>query len=106
MSDLPLAAAAAAEPEVERTLVSVERILVIEPHPNADAIEMAEVLGWRVVVSKSDAFKPGDLVLYYRIDSVLSKENPDYAFLKGKPLGTKKIRGELSQGLVRRGNAR
>ena len=78
--------------------MSAERIIAIHMHPNADAIELADVLGWRVVVKK-DEFKVGELVLYYRIDAILPQENPDYAFLGGKALKTKKIRGELSQGL-------
>lgn len=42
-----------------RKLVSVQEITNIEPIEGADRIEVARVLGWRVVVGKDMGLKPG-----------------------------------------------
>jgi RNA ligase (TIGR02306 family) len=82
----------------------------INPHPNADAIELATVRGWQVVVKRGD-FKPGDLAVYFEIDSFLPVRE-EFEFLRkscfrshpelgdGFRLRTIKLRGELSQGLL------
>ena len=76
------------------TIVSITSLTSI---PEADKIETARVLGWDVVVKKGD-FQVGDLAIYFTIDSLLS--NPEASFLEGKPLKTKKLRGQISQGLL------
>lgn len=95
-----------------RQLASIQRISAVEPHPNADLLEIATVLGWKVVVKKGE-FKPGDLCVYLEIDSVLPVR-PEFEFLRkschvkrdwlpggeGFRLKTIKLRGQLSQGLV------
>ena len=53
-----------------RNLATIQRINNIRPIPNADAIEVADVLGWHVVIKKGE-FKTGDLCVYCEIDSVL-----------------------------------
>ena len=85
--------------EPDRMLARIVRISAILPIPKADKIEVAEVLGWEVVVRK-DEFKVGALAIYFTIDSILDKTNPNTAFLDGNPLMTKKIRGVVSQGLL------
>lgn len=47
-------------------------ILEINPHPNADRLQLATVYGFQVVVSK-DKYKVGDKVIYVPVDSVLSE---------------------------------
>ena len=42
-----------------RKLVSVQEITNIEPIEGADRVEVARVLGWRVVVGKDMHLKPG-----------------------------------------------
>ena len=37
---------------MERALAHVEEIVDIQPIPNADKIEVATVLGWKVVIAK------------------------------------------------------
>ena len=37
-----------------RKLATIQRIKELNPIPNADAIEVASVLGWKVVVKKGD----------------------------------------------------
>jgi RNA ligase (TIGR02306 family) len=52
--------------------VPVKRILSIEPHPNADAIEFAVIDGYRSIVKKG-AFNVGDLVAYIPEGSLLQE---------------------------------
>lgn len=98
-----------------RKLVSIKQIDSIQPIDGADAIEAAMIGGWAVVVKKGD-FNPGDNVLYFEIDSILPRGNPDYDFLmarssgtyttddgstsEGHRLRTIKLRGQVSQGLI------
>lgn len=42
-----------------RKLVSVQEITNIEPIEGADRIEVARILGWRVVIGKDMHLKPG-----------------------------------------------
>jgi RNA ligase (TIGR02306 family) len=90
-----------------RKLASIQKIKEINPIENADAIEVATILGWNVVVKKGE-FQPGDYCVYFEIDSLLPDE-PQYEFLKksswndryGKiRLKTIKLRGQVSQGLA------
>ena len=49
---------------------TIQEILEINEHPNADALELATILGWQVVIKK-DQFKVGDKVVYVGLDSIL-----------------------------------
>jgi RNA ligase (TIGR02306 family) len=85
--------------------VTVEKVSDVKPHPNADRLELATVLGWQCVVGKGN-LKPGDLVVYFPIDSVLPDGLIERLFSdsKIKPkegrIRTIKIRGAISQGLA------
>lgn len=96
-----------------RKLVSIQKILEINPIEGADQIECAVVLGWNVVVRKGE-FKVGQEVVYFEIDSFLPPTE-EFAFLlngsykklvvdgeikEGIILKTKKLRGVISQGLI------
>ena len=93
-----------------RKLASVRKVLEVIPIENADAIELARIDGWQCVVKKGE-FKPGDLGMYFEIDSFLPIE-PQYEFLRkssfkdhpllgpGFRLKTVRLRGALSQGLL------
>ena len=93
----------------ERELATVRMIDAIEPIEGADAIEVAIVGGWAVVVKKGE-FAAGDLAVYLEIDSwvptelapFLSKgqEPRVYNGVKGERLRTIKLRGQISQGLL------
>ena len=94
---------------MERKLASVVKIVDIQPIVGADAIVVASVKGWKVVVKK-DEYKVGDLAVYYEIDSFLPIR-PQFEFLRkssfkrmgtaeGFRLKTIKLRGQLSQGLL------
>ena len=65
---------------MDRKLASVVKIADIQPIPNADAIVVASVKGWKVVVKK-DEFKVGDFAVYYEIDSFLPIR-PHFEFLR------------------------
>lgn len=92
-----------------RKLATIRKIEAISPIPNADAIEVAHVGGWCVVVKK-DEFKVNDLAVYLEIDSwvphdlapFLSKgvEPREFNGVKGERLRTVKLRGQISQGLL------
>lgn len=88
--------------------VELRRIARIDPHPNADRLDVArlEGLAWEFVVPKG-GFQPGDAVLYFPIDSVLPSELADRlgvrTYLVGKEktrVKTARLRGFPSQGLV------
>lgn len=53
-----------------RKLARVERIEELTPIEGADAIELARVGGWRVVVQKN-LHTVGDLAVYFEVDSLL-----------------------------------
>lgn len=93
-----------------RNLVSIQEVKGILPIPDADAIEVIEVLGWKLVVKKNE-FKVGDKVVYFEVDSFLPIEDK-YEFLRkssfknhptigeGFRIKTIKLRGQISQGLA------
>jgi hypothetical protein len=84
-----------------RKLAHIEKIEWISPIEGADRIELVGVLGWQCI-SQKDEFKVGDKCIYIEIDSIVDKDNPDFAFLEKKhyKIKTMKMRGVLSQGIV------
>lgn len=82
-----------------RQLATIQRIREINPIPNADSIEVASILGWKVVVRKGE-FKVDDLCVYIEIDSLLP-DKPDFEFMRDRKfrVRTIKLRGQVSQGL-------
>jgi len=89
----------AKEVKADRVLAQVVKVLALDPIIGADRIELATVLGWQVIVKK-DEFQVGDLAIYFSIGAILSKDDPNTAFLNGKVLKTIRMRGTLSQGLL------
>ena len=80
--------------------------LTISEHPNADAIELAQVGDYRSIVKKGD-FKTGDLGVYIPEAAVVPDWLLEEIGLTGKLAGKKrnrvkaiKLRGILSQGLI------
>jgi RNA ligase (TIGR02306 family) len=88
----------------ERKMATVRKIIEINPIPDADAIEVAVVDGWKVVVKK-DEFNVNDIVVYCEIDSWIpfdlapflskGKEPREYNGVKGERLKTVKLRGQI-----------
>ena len=65
-----------------RELAYVVKIDSIEPIPGRDRVECAKVGGWTIMVRKNQ-FKPGDLGIYFEIDSKVPAKEP-FMFLEGK----------------------
>jgi RNA ligase (TIGR02306 family) len=92
-----------------RKLASIRTIDSIDPIEGADAIEVATVGGWKIVVKKGE-FAVGDLAVYLEIDSWVptelapflskGKEPREFNGVKGERLRTVKLRGQISQGLL------
>lgn len=95
-----------------RKLASVQTVADIKPIPGADAIDVATVLGWHVVVKKGE-FNVGGKCAYFEVDSLLPT-TPQFEFLAkhgtkktivdnkeyfGYRLRTVRLRGQVSQGL-------
>lgn len=57
-------------------IVPVAAIDAITPHPNADRLEVATVLGWQVVVPKG-RYRAGDKVVWFPPDAIVPKEHSD-----------------------------
>lgn len=95
--------------DIERKMATIRRITDISPIPDADAIELASVDGWKVVV-KRDEFQVNDAVIYCEIDSWIptaiapflskGKEPREFNGVKGERLRTIRLRGQISQGLI------
>jgi hypothetical protein len=85
---------------MERKLASVQRIVAIDSIEGADKIEVATILGWKVVIAKKDNFKVGDKVVYVEIDSILP-EKPEFEFMRERKFRVKtiKLKGQISQGI-------
>ncbi|NEA60764.1 RNA ligase (ATP) [Streptomyces sp. SID13666] len=90
--------------------VSAER-LTIHEHPNADALELAQVGLYRAVVAKG-AYRTGEFAVYIPEQAVLSDALIGELGLTGRLAGSAanrvravRLRGELSQGIVCRPEA-
>ena len=84
-------------------LVPVATVTNVRPHPNADSLDICEVLGWQVVTGKGN-LKDGDSVLYVPPDAVLPLELSDrFGVTKHLSKGRVrqvKLRGEPSFGFA------
>lgn len=90
--------------------VTAERLTILA-HPNADALELAQVGLYRAVVAKG-AYRTGDHAVYIPEQAVLPAELIEELGLTGRLAGSKadrvkavRLRGELSQGIVCRPGA-
>ena len=66
----------------QRELCYVVKIDSIEPIPGRDRVECARVGGW-TIMTRCNQFKPGDLGIYFEIDSKVPAKEP-FMFLEGK----------------------
>lgn len=74
----------------------------LEPHPNADRLELARVRGWQCCVVKGQ-FQEGGLGIYIPVDAVLPDALVESLGIRKnyhKRLRTIKLRGLVSQGLL------
>lgn len=63
-------------------LASIQKIIAIDPIEGKDRIELASVLGWKVIVGKHE-FEVGDLCVYVQAD-VLLPEEERFEFLRSR----------------------
>lgn len=75
----------------------------IEPHPNADRMEITKVWGWQCCIGKGQ-FKSGDRAIYIPPDyEVPNRDEFSFLFKDDKQkerIRVRRFRGELSQGLL------
>jgi hypothetical protein len=92
---------------MSRKLASIQKVLDLQPIEGKDKIELATVLGWKVIVQKGQ-FKAGDLCIYIETDSVLPQV-PAFEFLRSRCFAPKwngfrikamKMAGTYSEGIV------
>ncbi|SEG15626.1 RNA ligase, DRB0094 family [Actinacidiphila yanglinensis] len=90
--------------------VTAERLTILD-HPDADALELAQVGLYRAVVAKG-AYRTGEFAVYIPEQAVLPEPLIDELGLTGRLAGSARnrvravrLRGELSQGIVCRPGA-
>lgn len=85
---------------MERKLCTIQTISDLNPINGADKIEVASVLGWKVVVQKG-LYNINDKVVYCEVDS-LPPQKPEFEFLKdrGYRIKTIRLRKQISQGII------
>ncbi|WP_019059189.1 RNA ligase (ATP) [Streptomyces prunicolor] len=93
------------------TLRVTAEVLTVHEHPNADALELAQVGLYRAVVAKG-AYRTGETAVYIPEQSVLPADLIEELGLTGRLAGSNadrvravRLRGELSQGIVCRPKA-
>lgn len=95
--------------DITRKLASIRQVHELVAIEGADLICVAKIDGWQCVV-KVGEFVPGDLCVYFEVDSFLPVR-PEFEFLRkssfkrmgdseGFRLKTIRLRGQLSQGLA------
>ncbi len=82
-----------------KNLATIQKVTNVRNHPNADALDLVQVLGWQVVTKRGE-YKENDLCVYVCIDTVLP-EKPEFEFLRNKSFRIKpiRLRQEYSNGI-------
>jgi RNA ligase (TIGR02306 family) len=80
---------------------SIEIISSVTPHPNADRLDIAKILGFQCVTQKG-LYVGGEKIVYVRPDSVLPVEDWTEGYRKYAPKRVKPVnlREEWSKGLI------
>ena len=87
----------------KRALAYTARVEEVKEIPGYDRVEHARVgAGWWCIVSKSDNFKPGDLCVYFEVDSKVPANDERFAFMEKRNYKVKTLRmcKVYSQGLI------
>lgn len=88
---------------MSKLLVTIEKIIDIQPIIGADRIVLATVKGWNSIIGK-DTFKVGDKCIFIPIDAVIPDkliEEQKLEYLRGNNrIRTIKLKGTISQGLI------
>ncbi len=82
-------------------LATLEQIVSVYAHPNADKLALAKVLGYQCVVPKG-LYKGGELVVFVQPDTVLPDSEWAAEFKKYSPKRVKaiRLRSEWSEGII------
>ncbi len=88
-------------------IVRIIEIVAVNPHENAEKLELVPIGGWQAVVQKGQ-FKPGDRAIYIEPDYNVPIKRPEFAFLASRTraghefyrLRAMRLRGVLSYGLL------
>ena len=88
--------------------ITVENIDTVKHHPNADRLDICTLVGMTFqFVTGRDQYKPGEVILYFPVDSIIPLELQGKMGVTGMLSGknkdrvkTVRRRGEISQGLV------
>lgn len=83
-------------------IASIEKLISVEPHPNADRLDLVKVLGYQCVTERG-LHKAGDLIVYIQSDSVLPEDAEwaeSYRKYSPKRIKAVKLRGEWSEGII------
>ena len=87
----------------KRALAYTARVEEVKEISGYDRVEHARVgAGWWCIVSKSDNFKPGDLCVYFEVDSKVPANDDRFAFMEKRNYKVKTLRmcKVYSQGLI------
>jgi RNA ligase (TIGR02306 family) len=84
-------------------VIPVATIRSVAPHPNADSLDICQVLGWQCVVGRNQ-FEEGQRIIYFPADTQLTPEFSDSLgvtqYLHRGRIKPTRLRGEPSFGLV------
>lgn len=84
--------------------IKVVRVGAIGKHPNADTLSITHVYAYPCIIRTGD-FEEGNLAAYIPVDSVVSTDRKEFAFLKTENrteerIKAKRLRGIFSMGLL------
>jgi len=83
-----------------RKLASIQKIVDVKKHPNADRLDIVTVLGWEII-TQINQFKKDDYCVMFQCDSILPQHEVfDFLEKRKYRIRTQKLRGIISQGLV------
>lgn len=80
---------------------TVEKILSVKNHPNADRLDLVQVLGYQCVTQK-EMYKENDIIIYIRPDAILPEEDwaTEYRKYSPKRIKAVRLRNEWSEGII------
>jgi len=84
-----------------KKIASIEKIVEVCDHPNADRLDLIKVLGYQCVTQKG-LHKTGDTIIYIQPDSILPEQPwaEGYRVYSPSRIKAVKLRGEYSEGII------
>ena len=86
----------------KRALAYTVTVDEIREIPGYDRVEHARVGGWWIIVAKADNIKPGDMCVYFEVDSRVPQDDERFGFLEKRNFKVKTLKmcKVFSQGLL------